>query len=58
MGYSPGGHKESDTTEHDHDEEHTHTHTHTHRVHFIPAPGIVLTLSKHSQFFFIPFVNE
>ena len=57
MGYSPWGHKESDATEHDHDEErahthtHIHTHTHTHRVRFIPAPSIVLTPRKHSQFF-------
>ena len=31
---------------------------HTHTVRFIPAPSIELTPRKHSQFFFIPFVNE
>ena len=30
MGYSPRGHKESDTTE-----QHTHTHTHTHTHNFL-----------------------
>ena len=44
---------------HAHMHTHTRTHTHTHTVCFIPAPSIVLTRSKHSQFFFlISFVKE
>ena len=35
MGYSPWGHKESDTTEH------THTHTHTHTL---PSSKFILSL--------------
>ena len=40
MGYSPGNHKESDTTER---LTHTHTHTHTHRlsVSTMQGPGDV-----------------
>ena len=51
VNYSPGGHKELDTTEraHTHIHIHTHTHTHTHNV--------FLTLNK-SALVSIPFMKS
>ena len=37
-GYIPGGHKESDMTEHAHTHKHTQTHTHTHTPHTHQGP--------------------
>ena len=41
VGYSPWGHKESDTTEHVRAYTHTHTHTHTHTQTHTPPVGSV-----------------
>jgi len=40
VGYSPWGHKVSDTAEHTHTRAHTHTHTHTH-THSVEKDGIM-----------------
>ena len=46
MGYSPWGHKESDTTEY---RPHTHTHTHTHTQLFCDSlPGLLGTITSSS----------
>ena len=50
VGYSPWGHKESDTTEHTHT--HTHTHAHTYALTFPLATGLFLVCPLPFSFFY------